>query len=108
MPEISPSAQQIAQIQSVHAQINAQNRVQGVSRTIPNMINGLRFNRSIHPSITDQTPLNSAGTTPILRLPPGARLSQEQMQQLILQRQLLQAQRTQAQNIQTGFSEKIF
>ncbi|KTW31416.1 hypothetical protein T552_00060 [Pneumocystis carinii B80] len=100
-PEINSASQQMAQMQSVNAQINLQNRVQNASHTIPEMVNGLRFNHSVHPSIPSQTLVNPTGATPILRLPPGVRLSQEQMQQLVIQRQqLLQAQRTQVQNIQ--------
>ncbi|KAG4302776.1 hypothetical protein PCANB_000972 [Pneumocystis canis] len=96
MPGINPSPQQIAQILSIHPQMNPQNRVQNISRVIPGMVNGLRFARSVRPSVLGQTSSNPAGITPVLRLPSGSRLSQEQMQQLILQRQqLLQTQRTQ-------------
>ncbi|EMR08882.1 hypothetical protein PNEG_02667 [Pneumocystis murina B123] len=100
-PEINSTSQQMAQVQSVNSQINIQNRVQSASRTIPGMVNGLRFNRSVHPSTPSQTLVNPTGVAPILRLPPGVHLSQEQMQQLVIQRQqLLQAQRTQVQNVQ--------
>ncbi|KAG4305369.1 hypothetical protein PORY_000925 [Pneumocystis oryctolagi] len=100
LPGMTPTAQQIAQMQSTHSQMNVQNSAQSVSRTIPSMVNGLRFTRSVRPSIPGQTS-NPSGATPVLRLPPGTRLSQEQMQQLILQRQqLLQAQCTQTQTIQ--------
>lgn len=107
---MNPTPQQIAQMQSVHSQVNTQNCAQGVSRAIPSMVNGLRFTRSVRPSISSQTSPNPVGIAPVLRLPPGTRLSQEQMQQLILQRQqLLQAQRTQTQTIQqTGFFLKLF
>ncbi|KAG5513947.1 hypothetical protein PMAC_000569 [Pneumocystis sp. 'macacae'] len=101
LPGMNPTPQQIAQMQSVHSQINTQNCAQNIPRTIPGMVNGLRFTRSVRPSISTQASPNPVGITPVLRLPPGTRLSQEQMQQLVLQRQqLLQVQRTQAQTIQ--------
>ncbi|QSL65571.1 hypothetical protein MERGE_002884 [Pneumocystis wakefieldiae] len=100
-PEINSTSQQLAQMQSVNTQINMQNRIQNASRTISGMVNGLRFNRLVHPFTPSQTLVNPTGVAPILRLPPGVRLSQEQMQQLAIQRQqLLQPQCTQAYNIQ--------